>query len=82
MKIQNIKERKKVADYLLKRNLLDQYKKAKQYVLEGRGEKVDLKLRHPKKEGIWQFRINRQYRAFGFVENEIFKIAKISDHQE
>jgi len=50
-------------DYLEKRNLGTQYKKVKSYILAGNYRQVKLKLREPKKDGIFYFRINKQYRA-------------------
>jgi len=49
--------------YLKARNLEKQYKKAKNLILAGNFKNVDLKLREPKKNRVWYFRINRQFRA-------------------
>ena len=48
----------KLIEYLTSRQLEKQYKKAKNYVLSWAGKNVDLKLREPKAEKIWYFRIN------------------------
>ena len=54
--------------YLEKRKLSDQYKKAKTYILAGNFRQVSLKLREPKKLGVYYFRINQQYRALCYIE--------------
>lgn len=58
----------KLIEYLQSRKLEKQYLKAKEYILSGNGKNVDLKLREPKSEKIWYFRINRQFRAVGKIE--------------
>ncbi len=50
-------------DYLKKRKLEKQYKKTKKYILEGNYKQVQLKLKEPKKDKIYYFRINKQFRA-------------------
>jgi hypothetical protein len=55
-------------EYLQKRKLEKQYLKAKSLILDGKFSNVDLKIREPKKERIWYFRINRQFRAFCELE--------------
>lgn len=80
MHIQSIIEKKEVVNFLISRNLLEQYKKCKQFLLAGAFRNVDFKLRKPKKKGIYYFRINKQYRAFcGFNKNEL-RVFKIDDH--
>ena len=64
--ISQILEEREVYEYLLKRGLLYQYKKAKGLLLLGNFQQVDFKKRQPKKDGIYYFRINRQYRAVGY----------------
>lgn len=59
-----ISETREVAEYLVKRGIFDTYLKCKAYVLAGRAQKLDFKLRQPKNAGIYQFRINQKYRAF------------------
>lgn len=46
-KIQQILERKEILPYLEARNLLNQYKKAKQYLLQGNTLQVKFKERNP-----------------------------------
>ena len=80
--VQEIFEKKDILPYLEKRNLLKQYKKAKEYLLKGNTLQVKFKERNPKGSGIWYFRINRQYRALGvFDENGSLIIFKIDNHQ-
>lgn len=55
-------------DYLKKRRLDKQYFKAKKLILAGSFSNVDLKIREPKKDRIWYFRINRQFRALCELE--------------
>lgn len=80
--ILSIFEKKEVLPYLIKRNLLKQYKKAKNYLLAGNVLQVKFKERNPKGSGIWYFRINRQYRALGVFDDEGNLIVfKIDNHQ-
>ena len=66
--VYQILEKKHILSYLVKRGLLDQYKKAKRYLLEGETLKVRFKERNPKGSGVWYFRINRQFRALGVFD--------------
>jgi hypothetical protein len=80
--IPQIFEKKDVLPYLQKRGLLEQYKKAKRYLLEGNAVQVRFKERNPKGSGIWCFRINRQFRALGaFDEKGDLIIFDIDNHQ-
>lgn len=81
-KIYRIFERKEILPYLEARGLLNQYKKAKQYLLNGNVIQVRFKERNPKGSGIWYFRINRQFRAL-FIFDEIGNLIvfKIDNHQ-
>ncbi len=82
-KVYSIFERKEVLPYLEVRGLLKQYKKAKQFLLQGNMIQVKFKERNPKGSGIWYFRINKQFRALG-VFNEVGNliIFKIDNHQK
>jgi hypothetical protein len=81
-KVCSIFERKEILPYLEARGLLKQYKKAKQFLLEGNTLQVKFKERNPKGSGIWYFRINKQFRALGvFDENGNLIIFKIDNHQ-
>ncbi|MDD2871766.1 MAG: hypothetical protein PHS49_07300 [Candidatus Gracilibacteria bacterium] len=83
MNIKNILEEEGIYEYLLKRNLLSQYKKAKINILSKINTKSLFKERNPKGSNIWYFRINKKYRAYGsFDTDNDLLIYKISDHQE
>lgn len=80
--IPKIFEKKEILPYLQSRNLLNQYKKAKNYLLQGNALQVNFKERNPKGSGIWYFRINRQFRALGvFDEDGNLIIFEIDNHQ-
>lgn len=82
LRVQRILELRKVLPYLESRGLLKQYRKAKTYLLDGNFLQVKFKERNPKGNGIWYFRINRQYRALGTFDNGgNLIIFKINDHQ-
>jgi hypothetical protein len=77
-------EEKSIFKYLKKRGLLTQYKKAKNNIEAGLFDKVKFKKRKPGSHEIFQFRINKKYRAFGVFHdqlNKIFKVIEINDHQ-
>ncbi len=81
-KVREIFETKDIFKFLESRNLVKQYKKAKSYLLEGRILTVRFKERNPKGSGIWYFRINQQYRAYGiFNANGDLVVYEINDHQ-
>lgn len=80
----SIQEKKGVFDYLQSRNILKQYKKAKDSIISGDLSRVDFKIRQPKESGIYQFRITKKYRAFAVFHKErknFLVVYKISDHQ-
>ena len=82
MYIQKIIERKDIVTYLEKRNLLEKYKKVKKFVLNGDFKLVDLKKRKPKKDEIWHFRIDKQFRALCYFEDNILMVFDIDNHQK
>ena len=67
--------------FIEKRNLENQYKKVKNYILKWLFRQVNLKLRKPKKDKIYYFRLNNQYRAICKIEWDILKIFDIDNHQ-
>jgi len=67
--------------YLKDRQITNQYKKVKRYLLDWNFKQADFKLREPKKNKIYYFRINKQFRAFATIENNILKIFNIDNHQ-
>ena len=82
-----VKELKEVWDYVISRNLLEQYKKAKNFLVNWNLKIIDFKLRQPKKYKVYQFRINKKYRAFWIFKEskeywKIFIVIEISDHQD
>ncbi|HBB27553.1 TPA: hypothetical protein DCZ36_03610 [Candidatus Gracilibacteria bacterium] len=78
----NVFENPKIIDFLEKRNLLKQYKKSKKKLLSSEVGGLDFKEREPKKSGIYSFRINKQFRVFGFFdEQNDFIISEINNHQ-
>lgn len=80
-----VRELPEVIEYLQKHQLGAQYKKAKEYLQIGHGAKLDFRLRQPKSQETYQFRINQKYRAFGAFretsEGRVFIVYEISDHQ-
>ncbi len=81
-KVLRILERKEILPYLQVRGLLNQYKKAKQFLLEGNALQVRFKERNPKGSGIWYFRINKQFRALGIFDRDGNLIVfEIDSHQ-
>ena len=75
-----------IQEYLISRNILDQYMKARFMILAWNMQKFDFKLRKPKNEWVYQFRINQKYRAIWYfrenTERKVFIVTKISDHQD
>lgn len=67
--------------YLESRNLQKQYKKCKEFLLSWNFKQIDFKMREPKKDKIYYFRINKQFRAFCKTEGTILKIFDIDNHQ-
>ena len=76
-----VRERQSAIDYLEKRQLEKSYLKAKEYLNQGQLKIVDFKLRKPKSEGVYYFRITRKYRAVGHFIDDVFVVVDISDHQ-
>jgi len=85
MIINKIIELDDVFTYLKTRGLLKQYKKAKKTLLSWDTKTVLFKKRKPKTSKIYQFRINKKYRAFWYFDiygKDIFRVIEISDHQD
>ncbi len=74
-------EERGIVDYIKKRNLVKPYLKAKKFMENGLYEIVDLRKRKPKSANILYFKIDKKYRAIGYVENNTFIVTEISDHQ-
>jgi len=79
--IEKIYETEKVRLYLKKRNLDTQYIKSCRFLLAGFFGKTDFKLRQPKSQAIYSFRINKQFRAYGYFESSNFIVYHIDNHQ-
>jgi hypothetical protein len=73
---------KKYESYLKDRWLLQQYKKAVNLFLLWNLLAIDFKLRKPKKDWIFQFKINKQFRALWEVKWSTFFVKSISNHQD
>ena len=70
-----------VVDYIKKRGLERPYLKAKKYLELGYFRNVDLRKRKPKEAGIYYFKVDKKYRAIGYIEHGNFIVTEISDHQ-
>ena len=81
MEILKIIEHKNVWNYIISHNLLKQYKKAKDLLLNWNLISVDFRKRRPYKSEKYYFKINNKYRAFGYFEWDTFIIFEINDHQ-
>lgn len=82
MKINNILEDEWIFEFLEKRTLVNQYKKAKDNVFKNINSKNYFKERKPKWSNIWYFRINKQFRAIWTIDNDWDLIVyKIDNHQ-
>jgi len=81
MLIKKVLISEELLNYLEKRNLINQYKKIKKYILDWNFRQINLKLGEPKNEKIYYFRINKQFRAFATIEDETLKIYDIDNHQ-
>jgi len=75
-------ESKRVAEWLEKHNLLDQYVEAKLFIESGFYQNVDFRIRKPKKDKIYYFKINDQYRAVCVFRSEkLIQVYDYDDHQ-
>jgi len=76
----HIYEHPKAIEYLEKRNLLSQYKKTKKNILLGIQSGAKLKIRQPKKDGVYYFRINKQFRAIVRKKEDSLFVIDIDNH--
>lgn len=81
MQIHTVLITEKCIQFLQRKELVSRWKKAKQSILLGNFSSVDFKKRRPYKSEKYYFRLNRQYRAIGFIEHGTLKIFEINDHQ-
>lgn len=82
-----VKELPEVWEYIISRNLSNQYRKVKELLKKWEFKSIDFKLRQPKKYKVYQFRINKKYRWFWIFRDtdsfwKIFIVTEISDHQD
>lgn len=82
MYISEVIERKDVFLYLKKRRLLGKYKKAKGFLLSGDFVLGNLKKREPKKDEIWSFRVDKQFRAFCYFDGTVLVVFEINNHKK
>lgn len=81
MFIENIEEESEILEYLTKRRLVKQYKKAKSFLLSWNMQQVHFKLREPRKDQVYYFRINKQFRALCHFEWTTLVVFRIDNHQ-
>lgn len=81
MNINEVLEEANIPNYLKTRKLLQQYQKAKRYILAGHFRNVGFKLRQPKEDDIYSFRINKQFRALCILKKSTLIVFKIDNHQ-
>ena len=80
--IRDIYEVEEIKEFLEKRNLLNQYLKAVNFLKNWINQKLDFKERKPKWSWIYSFRINKQFRAIWYFDEENdFIVSKIDNHQ-
>lgn len=70
-----------IITYIKKRNLVKPYLKVKKYLENDFFELVDLRKRKPKSANVFYFKIDKKYRAIGYIEDNTFIVTEISDHQ-
>ncbi len=81
--INQIYEEDYILKYLKERDLIKQYKKAKNNILSGNYTGNKLWYKQPKQDGILYFRINKQYRALcRIIENKSMIVFDIDNHQK
>jgi len=80
--INKIYEKPWILDFLEKKNIKEQYIKSAKFLVNWYFWKTDFKIRQPKKNRVWSFRINKQYRAFWIMDkNNNLLIFEINSHQ-
>lgn len=81
MKIDRVAIPKKRITYLEERWLVKQFEKATTLICHGYVQSVQLKLRQPKSDNIYYFRINKQFRAWCTLEGSTLIVFHIDNHQ-
>lgn len=82
MSIKVIVERKDLVNFLEKRNLLQKYKKAKKFLMMGNFNLVNFKKRKPRENEVWHFRIDKQFRALCYFDDDTLVVFDIDNHQK
>lgn len=72
----------KSLQYIKKRWLEKQYIKAENFILLWKYELVNLKIREPKSNKVYYFRMNKQFRCLWRMEWGILKIYHVDNHQK
>ncbi len=80
-KFKKIEEEKYIFDFLEKRWLIQQYKRAKINILSWNFWWNKIWYRKPKQDEIIYFRINKQFRAYCHIEWDILVVFDINNHQ-
>jgi predicted phage-related endonuclease len=74
--------KRKSLEYLEKRWLLKQYLKVEEFLLSWKLKQIDFRLREPKKDEIYYFKINKQYRIVWKIIWDEFVVSGIDNHQD
>ena len=81
--ILKILEEEYIFYFLVKRNLLNQYKKSKKNILSWNYTWNKIWYRQPKENWIIYFRINKQFRALArFLDKNTLVVFDIDNHQK
>ena len=68
-------------EYLKKRNLTRKWLKAKRlFETDIRYPSLEVELMEPRWRGIYSFRIDKKFRALFFVDGDVAKVFKITNH--
>lgn len=81
MKTYRIVEEKWILRDLQGFGILKQYEKCKALLFSGNPKSVDLKKRQPKSSDVYQFKINKKFRAICYIEKDELRVVKIDKHQ-
>lgn len=81
LNVNNIYEEDYILEFLEKRNLISQYKKSKQNILNWVYSWNKLWYKEPKKSWILYFRINKQFRALCRFDWDNLIVFNIDNHQ-
>jgi len=72
----------KILKNIEKKWLLKQYEKVEKYLKLWNFRQISLKLREPKKDKVYYFRINKQFRLWCKIENNNIYIFHLDNHQK